>query len=332
MYWYYKYGFVALVIIVVGGIAWLLRDSLPNLPTRGDDETSIVADGDGAMTQTVTGDTGAPIAKPASAAIAGAQTARVSTDPPPEYAVNAISKLDLARKQLDANEPVLARKVLESILRDPNLPTYSDPWMQTADLLSEVNTRIMMTDVPCEEKVTYVVEKGDSVWKIAKHLNVTMQMVMRGNALEPTDPKVFPGQTLKIYKADWRILVSKSHYLLELRDGDRLVKLYHIGLGRQDRTPVGTFRIATKEREPVWTYRGKRYAYGDPQNVLGTRWMGLEPVGTTSALLEGYGIHGTKEPDSIGQAMSNGCVRMLNEQVEELFDIVPYNTQVEIVE
>ena len=60
-----------------------------------------------------------------------------------------------------------------------------------------------------------------------------------------------------------------------------------------------------------------------PKNILGSRWMGIsEP---------GYGIHGTRDPDSIGQAVTAGCVRMLNEDVEELYAIVPIGTEIAII-
>jgi len=46
--------------------------------------------------------------------------------------------------------------------------------------------------------------------------------------------------------------------------------------------------------------------------------------------LTGYGIHGTWEPETVGSAVSKGCIRMLNTDVEELFDIVPVGTAVTI--
>ena len=64
---------------------------------------------------------------------------------------------------------------------------------------------------------------------------------------------------------------------------------------------------------------------GDPRNELGTRWIGFEPTNGS------YGIHGTIAPESIGKAVGNGCVRMLNEDVEELYDLVVAETPVEVI-
>ena len=64
--------------------------------------------------------------------------------------------------------------------------------------------------------------------------------------------------------------------------------------------------------------------------MLGTRWMSLKATGDTNKSLHGYGIHGTWKPETIGTKSSNGCIRMKNEEVNELFSIVPYNTPVKI--
>jgi lipoprotein-anchoring transpeptidase ErfK/SrfK len=63
---------------------------------------------------------------------------------------------------------------------------------------------------------------------------------------------------------------------------------------------------------------------GNPQNILGSRWLGLDK--------EGYGIHGTTEPQSLGKQATAGCVRMQNSEVEQLYSIVPKGTEVTIVD
>lgn len=92
---------------------------------------------------------------------------------------------------------------------------------------------------------------------------------------------------------------------------DKPWKTYPVAVGRwPSLTPVGEWRIIAKGYE-----RG---------GAFGTRWMALNvPWG-------GYGIHGTNRPWSIGTYSSLGCVRMFNEDVEELFDIVSIGTRVRI--
>ena len=61
-----------------------------------------------------------------------------------------------------------------------------------------------------------------------------------------------------------------------------------------------------------------------PENVLGTRWLGLD--------VSGYGIHGTVEPQSLGKQVTQGCVRMANNEVEELYTYIPVGTEVTVTD
>jgi len=211
--------------------------------------------------------------------------------------------------------------VLEII--DSELEEGNQLWERAAKILSQANTRIITTDTPAPGKEVYTIKRGDSLDKIARKFNTTIENIQCSNELDPTNPVIHPGQQLRIYKGNWFIRVSKSRFKLYLYDGTKLFKIYGIGIGRQDRTPAGTFDITDKIIEPAWEYKGNKYSFGDKENVLGTRWMRMEPTGTTNRDLRGFGIHGTWEPDSIGESRSNGCIRMKNEEVEELFDILP---------
>ncbi|MBO9610083.1 MAG: L,D-transpeptidase family protein [Paenibacillaceae bacterium] len=89
-------------------------------------------------------------------------------------------------------------------------------------------------------------------------------------------------------------------------------KKYPIALGKPGTpTPVGEWKVVNKSKN--W---GKGF---------GSRWIGLNvPWGT-------FGIHGTNRPHSIGSDASHGCVRMLNRHVEELYNLVPIGTIVNIM-
>ncbi len=91
-------------------------------------------------------------------------------------------------------------------------------------------------------------------------------------------------------------------------ENNEIIKTYTIACGKPTTpSPVGTWKIIDKGR---WT------------KGFGTRWMGLNvPWGK-------YGIHGTNKPNSIGSATSEGCIRMFNKDVEELYDKVGYGTTV----
>ncbi len=122
-----------------------------------------------------------------------------------------------------------------------------------------------------------------------------------------------PARTLpalaELPEGERRLMVDVNRLTLTLYAGDKVVKQYPIAIGKwHTPTPVGEFAIIEKD-----------YA---PGGAFGSRWIGLNvPWG-------GYGIHGTNRPWSVGSAASAGCIRMFNEDVEELFELVPIKTRV----
>lgn len=131
-----------------------------------------------------------------------------------------------------------------------------------------------------------------------------------------------------IPKGKW-ILINKASNTLYHYDNNNLINKYPVASGKTpDHTPEGKFYIVKKFINPYWGGAG-RYspvAGGAPNNPLGKRWLGLNIRGGGS-----YGIHGNSDLYSIGKYVSLGCIRMFNEDVEYLFDIVEYNTPVWIV-
>lgn len=112
--------------------------------------------------------------------------------------------------------------------------------------------------------------------------------------------------------------------------GMRLVRSFRVAVGQPAYpTPLGRFRIVSKQRNPWWYPPNTGWASGSspippgPGNPLGTRWMGLS-VGAV-------GIHGTYNSASIGGFASHGCIRMYLREAEWLFERVRYGTTVFIV-
>lgn len=109
------------------------------------------------------------------------------------------------------------------------------------------------------------------------------------------------------------IVIDVQACLLTFLRRGRFYKAYPCGVGKPSTpSPRGHWRIVVKDPHPTWS-------------ALGTRWMGLDvPWGN-------YGIHGTNAPWTIGHWVSNGCIRMHNQDVEELYDLAPLGTPVHIV-
>jgi lipoprotein-anchoring transpeptidase ErfK/SrfK len=119
-----------------------------------------------------------------------------------------------------------------------------------------------------------------------------------------------------------RIVVSIPDRKLVLFEGDRVLRIYDVAVGKSSTpTPQGTFAIINRVPNPAWFGPSGTVAPGK-NNPLGSRWMGLSA--------KGYGIHGTNVPSSIGKAASHGCVRMRQQDLEELFEMVTVGTTVEL--
>ena len=166
----------------------------------------------------------------------------------------------------------------------------------------------------------YVIQAGDQLRRIAERYNVTWEYLAK---LNQTDPRrIRPEQRLKVIKGPFAALIDLSEFELTIHAHGYYVRRYRIGVGKDNSSPVGTFVVQNKVVNPQYTDpQGKVFSSDDPTNPLGERWIDLG---------HSYGIHGTLEPESIGQAKSRGCIRMLNEDVEEVFDLLVQGSQVVI--
>ena len=125
-------------------------------------------------------------------------------------------------------------------------------------------------------------------------------------------------------KVEKRVAINSASRIMAFYENGVKVAEYPIGLGKVSTpTPVGYFKILTKEINPPWIDpQDPEYIVSSgPDNPLGYRWMQIHG---------NYGIHGTNRPDSIGGYVSNGCVRMREEDVEKIFDAVEVGTPVDI--
>lgn len=200
-----------------------------------------------------------------------------------------------------------------------------------ARMLRELNRSPGTSLLPLLETQHYVVQANDSLWKLCNKVfpskyDVTVEVGLIQLVNGMSSDRLKLGQTLAIPTQPVAVRVDMLQHGLSVWLGGTLVAAYRVGLGKESRTPAGTFTILVKQEKPTWFYGGRTIPFGDPENVLGTRWMGFDDQpGAT-----GLGIHGTMAPESIGRDESMGCVRMRNEEVEELFVLLPRGTKVSI--
>jgi len=197
-----------------------------------------------------------------------------------------------------------------------------DKLKDTQKKLEDINIKIIFSRIMDRCSVKYTVKPNDSLVKIAKDYNTTVELIKRANNL--SGDIIRPQDELKVNNCKFAIIVDKSQNLLFLKNGDEIIKTYVVSTGKNNSSPVGTFKIVNKQVDPTWFKAGAVVPPESPENILGTRWMGFD--------LKSYGIHGTTDPDALGKQVTAGCVRMRNSEVEELYDIVPIGTEVTIVD
>jgi lipoprotein-anchoring transpeptidase ErfK/SrfK len=119
-----------------------------------------------------------------------------------------------------------------------------------------------------------------------------------------------------------RIIVSIPDRKLAVMENGRVTRVFRTAVGApRTPSPTGTFQIVQRIPDPTWYTKGRIVPPGK-SNPLGTRWIGLSR--------KGYGIHGTSNPASIGRNASHGCIRLRNQDAEQLFAMVAVGDSVEL--
>jgi len=251
-----------------------------------------------------------------------------------EPAQRSISVIDAARRELDKNNPVGARSLLETVLRARHTPEAVRD--QARAMIGDINDDLIFSprlypDEPLTER--YRIKGGDSLSRIASRqgLATDWRLIQRVNQISnPT--LIREGQTLKLVRGPFHAVVYKSDYRMDIFAGPpdeprewRFVRSFKVGLGEGDSTPTGEFvvREDSKLVNPHWVNprTGERFGADDPDNPIGERWLGLEGLGEYAAL-SGYGIHGTIDPESIGRQRSMGCVRLDADDVAIVYELL----------
>lgn len=177
---------------------------------------------------------------------------------------------------------------------------------------------------------SYTVAKGDSLSRIAGKFRKEKIVVEDGtlailNRIHNVNG-LQAGQKIKVPVAPIRGVVEKRSFSLAIYVGDQLLRLYWVGHGENDRTPLTTFTIGAKQPKPDWTAPdGRRYAYGQPENILGEYFIKF-----LNDTYVGFGAHGTPMPETICTMSSMGCIRMYAQDIEELFKLIPTGSKIEV--
>lgn len=253
--------------------------------------------------------------------------------------------LAVAQRAIDENRPLDAREELNRALHAVDFTPAERDAFRTR--LSELNETLFFspTVTPNDPLVfAYTVKSGDMLINIVRReeARVDWRFITRINNI--SDPsRIRVGQTLKMVRGPLHAVVDKSAFRMDLYadqtdgQGNRIyLRSFPVGLGEYDSTPLGRFAVRRNSKliNPRWVNprTGEVFAADDAKNPIGERWIGLEGTDANTGTLQGYGIHGTIEPESIGQMASMGCIRMLSPDVELVYEaLVERVSEVEII-
>ena len=158
-------------------------------------------------------------------------------------------------------------------------------------------------------------------------------------AYDPTPREV---SIKRQYQPGQLLILPRSHFLYYVTAPGKAIR-YGVGVGKAGLEFTGTANIQVKKEWPTWRptdemierdpaaykrFIGNTDAQpGGPGNPLGARALYLFQNGKDTY----FRIHGTTQPNTIGRSVSNGCIRMLNEHVIDLYNRVPVGTVVTVL-
>ncbi|XAL99163.1 L,D-transpeptidase family protein [Phycisphaeraceae bacterium D3-23] len=231
---------------------------------------------------------------------------------------------------IEDGKAVEGRAILSEILFRDAAPLPYHEAQAIRDRLTHLNETLVFSDIFVEHDsiaVRHNVQPGEYLSRIGPAYGTPYQFIMRINGI--TNAASVPaGATLKCIRGPIHARIVKHEYRIDLyvEDPDGLkiyLCSYPVGLGEFDSTPVGLWRIKPRSKvvNPDWRNprTGEYFERDDPNIPIGEYWMALEGMDDNTREHAGYGIHGTNDPESIGQQQSMGCVRMRAQHVEEVY-------------
>jgi len=184
---------------------------------------------------------------------------------------------------------------------------------------------------------SYKVKPGEMLSAIGKRFKVPHEILMEINNI-PAAEALQASETIKIINGPFHAIVHRSTFTMDVYLQNTFVRSFPVGLGKPGmETPTGLWLVKPggKLISPTWTdpISGKTYEAEDPDYPLGSRWIGLEGISGQAKGRTGFAIHGTKSPEEIGTAGSQGCIRLHNGDAILVYNLLmPGFSKVQVVE
>ena len=247
----------------------------------------------------------------------------IPAQPTPERAAEALRLFEVARQGAPGGDRLTARAQLNQALLIGLSPDNEAQACAQLALMADDMIFGPKRDHRDPLIASHVVQPGDTLGKIAKKYHVTDNLLAAINGIEDKN-RIRASQNLKVIQGPFHVKIFKNRHVMHVFLQNTFVRQYTVGLGLDNGTPNGEWSVTDKlVNPPYYSPRGEGIiAADDPDNPLGERWIGLRGVSGEAVGQHRYGIHGTHDPSTIGKNESLGCVRMYNEDVEALYDML----------
>ena len=274
----------------------------------------------------------------------------------PPAAIQALAVADAAWAKAgpaaatSAAAPDLARlysTALRTLYNQPNAAAREEQLIR--ERLTPLGDALFFSRTPFpndSQFTTHTIVRGESPEAVARKYGISRELVNRFRGKDSNDSNVKVGDSFKVLrligqtdpvKRGFQIHIDKSQFTLDLFIAGMFARRYACSHGAvQSPTPIGQTFITNRVWHPDWTHpiSHKVIRYGEPDHLLGPIWL---PFDGKTLGKNGIGIHGYTGADAkMGVMVSNGCIRLENQNAEELYQTVSHPDRspiaVEIVE
>lgn len=272
--------------------------------------------------------------------------ANPATTPTQTQATGVKATIEQAQKSAAAGNLLEARTLLNTALWDKGLSPADRAVIRAQ--MAALNETLFFGPAPAKnDPLTdiYTVQSGDVLVRLPfkQSLPTDYRFIQRINKMSSAS-NLRVGQRLKVVRVPIHAVVHKKDYRMDLwagapitgtgtkvgpdgqEEGWTYIRSLPVGLGESDGTPEGLFVVRPKSKliNPKWVNprTGEVFQPDDPKNPIGEHWVGLDGADDNTRRFTGYGIHGTIDPDSIGQQRSMGCVRMRADDVALVWELM----------
>lgn len=272
--------------------------------------------------------------------------ANPATTPTQAQATGVKATIEQAQKSAASGNLLEARTLLNTALWDKSLSAADRSVIRAQ--MAALNETLFFGPVAAKNDPltdTYTVQSGDVLVRLPfkQSLPTDYRFIQRINKMSSAS-NLRVGQRLKVVRVPIHAVVHKKDYRMDLwagapitgsgtkvgpdgqEEGWTYIRSLTVGLGESDGTPEGLFVVRPKSKliNPKWVNprTGEVYQPDDPKNPIGEHWVGLDGADDNTRRFTGYGIHGTIDPDSIGQQRSMGCVRMRADDVALVWELL----------